>query len=828
MGRLSLVLLVLVLGVVVVTHLPYRESLQSFANYLPVHTVLELLAIGIALLVFAVGFNTFRRGLPANILLMSCGFLGVGILDTSHMLSYHGMPDFVTPNGVEKAINFWLAARTLAALVLFVVASTAWRPATAHAYRYVALVPVLLLMAGLHWLLLFHDQWLPRTFIDGHGLTPFKVYYEYGLVALNLATALVLLARMRGVLNFNAPMLFGAVCSMALSEFLFTLYSDVGDIYNFLGHIYKSISYLFLYRAIFVETIEYPFSLLQGAERQLQFITDHAPVHIAQCDKEYRYRFVNQSYAGLFGLQPEDLVGKTAAQIMDRDSCAQARPDMAAALAGSAVSSDMILRSKTGPRVYLAHYVPERSATGEVVGFISAISDITARKEAEARIESLAHFDQLTGLPNRSLLKDRFDYVLGMAHRNGEPLAVMFLDLDHFKKINDTLGHGAGDEVLIEVARRLKARLREADIVSRLGGDEFIVVLPDTDEEGAIHVALSLIEAFSPSCNIDDQELLVTPSIGIALYPHDGEDFDTLSRNADAAMYRVKQSGRNGYSFYAPEMQAQSVRYLQLAGALRQALQRDELQLHYQPQLSIRDGRVVGAEALLRWRHPEWGMVSPAEFIPIAEESGLITPIGEWVIRTAVRQMKAWRARGLPEMPVAVNLSAVQFRQENITELITRILDEEGLPYHLLELELTEAVAMDDAQRAVRIMDSLHEQGIRMSIDDFGTGYSSLSYLKKFKVSKLKIDQSFVRDLDEDPEDKTIVGTIIHMAASLGMKTIAEGVETASQLAFLRLHGCDEVQGFYFSKPLPAGQFEAFARSNGSDTTPRLSEETVQ
>lgn len=456
--------------------------------------------------------------------------------------------------------------------------------------------------------------------------------------------------------------------------------------------------------------------------------------------------------------------------------------------------------------------LPLSGSDGSRTGAIIVNQDITARKEAEERIQWLAHFDVLTGLPNRVLFTDRINIAISMAQRTHTWLAILFLDLDHFKNINDTLGHRIGDELLIEVAKRLKSVVRDEDTVSRQGGDEFILVLPDTDANGAAHVANKLLAAVAQVCRIDGHELIVTPSIGITIYPDDGEDFGVLSQRADVAMYRAKHEGRNKYCFYTPEMQARSARDLQLENALRRALERDQFQLLYQPQISLEDGRVVGAEALLRWHHPELGLISPAEFIPVAEDTGLILPIGEWVLRTAVSQLKAWMDAGLAPMVIAVNLSAVQFRHHNLPELVTHILDETKLPPQYLELELTEGVAMDDPLGAIAVMNDLHERGVRMSIDDFGTGYSSLSYLKRFQIYKLKIDQSFVRNITEDPEDKAIVSAIISLANSLGMQTIAEGVETEGQLAFLREKGCNEVQGYYFSEPLGVEPFEKFVR----------------
>lgn len=439
--------------------------------------------------------------------------------------------------------------------------------------------------------------------------------------------------------------------------------------------------------------------------------------------------------------------------------------------------------------------------------------DITERKKADQHILQLAHFDTLTQLPNRSLLIQRVEFALAGAQRNSNQLAVIFLDLDHFKHINDTLGHAAGDDLLIQVSQRMSVTVREDDTVSRPGGDEFILILPNTNADGAARVAEKLRCAMLKGYQIDQQELFVTASIGIAVYPDDGKNFEELSQCADVAMYRAKQEGRNTYRFFTAEMQTHSARILQLENALRRALELGQLQLYYQPQLSLQDeGRIIGVEALLRW-NSDFGLISPAEFIPIAENSGQIIQIGEWVLRTAVAQLKTWLDQGMQPFVMAVNISAMQFRQADLPDLVLHILEEAQLPTQYLELELTESVAMGNPLAAIDIMANFHARGIRLAIDDFGTGYSSLSYLKSFKIHKLKIDQSFVRHLVENTEDQAIVNAVIDLSHNLGFITIAEGVETAAQLAYLQAQDCDQIQGYYFSKPLPAEQFEAFVRN---------------
>ncbi|MBJ7314086.1 putative bifunctional diguanylate cyclase/phosphodiesterase [Rugamonas sp. CCM 8940] len=556
-------------------------------------------------------------------------------------------------------------------------------------------------------------------------------------------------------------------------------------------------------------------ALLRKSERHLRTIIETEPECIKVLDSQGRLLEMNA--AGLAILEADSLEQLQCHNLVDLVLPAY-RADFIALhqrviQGGSGTLEFEVCGLRGGKHWMETHAAPMAGGPGEPAMLLGITRDITARKRADAQIQYLAHFDALTGLSNRTQLQDHAEYALSLARQGRQTAAVMLLDLDHFKDINDSLGHSAGDTLLVELAGRLRQTLRPGDLLARLGGDEFMFVLPGVDAAAAALAARHLLGLIEAPCHIASHDLNVTASIGIALYPADGADLATLFQCADAAMYRVKREGRNDLRFFTAEMQQRSARNLQLVSALRQALERGQMQVHYQPQFSQQGGRIVGAEALLRWHSPELGQVSPAEFIPAAEDSGLILPIGAWVLRQAARQARLWIDAGLAPLVMAVNLSAVQFRQADLPRLVTQILDEEGLPAEYLELELTEGVAMHDPQGAIAMMNSLHERGVRMSIDDFGTGYSSLSHLKKFKVYKLKIDQSFVRDICTDPEDKAIVGAIIQMARSLGLLTIAEGVETAGQLEFLREQGCDEMQGYYFSKPLPAAQFEQFARA---------------
>lgn len=1082
---------------------PAPPGIAGIAGYLVLHNLMEVAAICVATMIFAIGWNISQHRHSGNVLILACIFLGVALLDFSHAMSFAGMPDFITPSSEEKGINFWLAARSLAVLGLLIVAFRSWqKPCTTN--RYIMLAAVLLLTALLHAVLLFHPQLLPDTFEPGSGLTAFKVNYEYALIALNLLAAGFFLWQMTKPRNFNASYLFAAAVILAMSEFFFTLYAEVTDLYNLVGHFYKIAADVFLYRALFVETVQYPFLQLAATKERLQATIDtlpdllfrmsttgdylevHAsaenllsnPAHelaghnvnevmsaenaanvinalqeaaakgisrgqrielqsqdgntrwfelsvsrmgnqasaspdllvlsrditenmrneealkreaglnaallslqnaaesrdeksfmqygvetaeritdshisfihfinedqetielaawsqrtldashlalpethypiskagiwadavrqrrpvmlndfasapgrhglpkghgelvrmlsvpviedglvrmiigVGNKDSDYTSKdvellqivaeaiwriankrrtdetlrklkmaveqspnsivitnldaeieYVNPAFTAASGYTLEEAIGKNPRILQSGKIPKETYDEMWATLTqGKAWRGELINRSKQGNE-YIERTViyPVRNEDGMVTHYLSHKENITAQKLTEQRINQLMQFDALTGLPNRDSLLHMLKRAIDLAKLQSQVLTVMWINVDHFKHINDSISHEVGDMVLQELTIRLSRLMRDEDYLSRISGDHFVLVVPGVDQHGASMLALQMLAALDKPMHIKSQELNITLSIGIALYPTDGESMSDLLKNSESAMYRMKREGRNGYRFFTADLQQNSARMLALGSALKQAINRNELRLVYQPQLDLQQNKVIGTEALLRWTHPEFGDVSPAEFIPIAESYGLIVEIGNWVIRTALQQLKSWQGNGLSGLTVAVNLSAMQFEQPELADTIMQMVKEAGTEPDMLELELTEAVAMRDSENAARVIQELHTKGFRLSIDDFGTGYSSLSYLKRFDIDKLKIDQSFVRDLTRDEDDQAIVDAIIQMSSSLGFSTIAEGVETAEQLAILKQKGCDQIQGYHFSRPLAPEALEAF------------------
>jgi diguanylate cyclase (GGDEF)-like protein/PAS domain S-box-containing protein len=480
-------------------------------------------------------------------------------------------------------------------------------------------------------------------------------------------------------------------------------------------------------------------------------------------------------------------------------------------------------------RWYSINGQPIFDDAGVFRGYRGTGTDITARKASEQRIHHVAQHDVLTGLPNRSLLQDRLEQAVAYAGRTSHPIWVMLIDLDRFKFVNDSMGHKAGDVLLVTIAARLRGALRETDTVARLSGDEFVVILTEhEDEKLSVDIVQRLMDSVARPVMLGSKEFMVTASIGVAVYPTDGAPADTLIEHADIAMYRAKKLGRNNFQFYTPAMNDEALERVRIETALRSALERNEFVLHYQPQVDLKTGQICGMEALLRWKHPELGMVAPSRFIGVAEETGLIVQIGAWVLRTACAQNRAWQDAGLGKLRVAVNLSARQFGAPNLLADIKTVLADTALAPDCLEIELTESLFMNDVAQAVELMHSMKALGVNLSIDDFGTGYSSLSYLSRFPIDVLKIDRSFVADITREANDAAIVASIIALAHNLKLAVIAEGVETAEQLDYLRSRGCDEMQGYYFSKALPAYEFEMLLRGHAClPATVQATEETA-
>jgi len=525
-----------------------------------------------------------------------------------------------------------------------------------------------------------------------------------------------------------------------------------------------------------------------------------------------RFTYVNKGAVLQLGYSETELLQMTTVDIKPYVTMEQFRQAIQPLIEGvqPSLTFPSIHRHKDGHDVPVEIVLQLIRLEGQEPRFVGTVSDISARKQWEQRMTHLVNHDALTNLPNRHLLQDRIGQVLLQTRRNGGQGALLFIDLDQFKVINDSMGHDVGDSLLKEVAQRLVSSLRSQDTVARQGGDEFIVLLPSVAHaQDAEILAQKLLDALKFPYHLKGKQLHISASIGIAVFPGDGEDADTLLKHSDTAMYHAKDAGRNNYQFFAPQMNQLAMEKQALGTQLRYALEYNELLLHYQPVVDMASGKLVGLEALLRWQHPKQGLMPPLEFISLAEETGMIVPIGEWVLRSACMQLKAWQDQGYAMPQLAINLSVKQLRQKTLVETIARILNETGVEARFVDLEITESIFIDDSAGMVGTLLALHSMGLNLSIDDFGTGYSSLSYLRRFPIDKLKIDKSFVHDITIDPDGAAIVAGIISMAQSLRIKVVAEGVETEAQRAMLAQQGCDQYQGYYFSKPLPASEIAA-------------------
>jgi diguanylate cyclase (GGDEF)-like protein/PAS domain S-box-containing protein len=558
-------------------------------------------------------------------------------------------------------------------------------------------------------------------------------------------------------------------------------------------------------------------SILRESEARFRSLTELSSDWYWQQDDEFRFVQVSGSVLHKTGLREEEFVGKP---LWDPSFRIQLNPleweAHRTVLQARQPFRDFIYRWAL-PNGNLAFHAisgqPYYDDNGTFKGYRGVGRDVTERMLAQERIQYLATHDNMTGLPNRAMFTEMLNNAIATARRYQRSFALLFLDLDRFKNINDTFGHEIGDLLLKEMAKRLADTLRDSDVVARLGGDEFVILLQETgDQQDVTMVARKLLAMLNKPVVLLSQECRITASIGISLYPNDAQDEQSLMKNADIAMYRAKEEGRSNFQFYSERINVHSLERLALETSLRSALERQELSLHYQAKLGLRNGVITGVEALLRWHHPELGMISPAQFIPLAEETGLIIPIGKWVLRTACEQNVVWQKQGLPPLCMAVNLSPRQFSDDDLLKDITETLQETGMQPELLELELTEGMVMQNPDRAVRILTEIKKAGIRLAIDDFGTGYSSLAQIKRFPIDTIKVDRSFIREIPHDGEDRAITEAIIAMGKTLSLTVVAEGVETEAQQRFLREHACDEMQGYYFNRPAEAEQFAEFVR----------------
>ncbi len=891
-------------------------------SYIPLHTLLETISIILALLVFTIIWSTRNKSLPRNLSIIALASLASGILDFSHLLSFPGMPDYITPNSTDKAILFWLAARLAMGTGLLASAFYAWHKPLNLLRSCFLLLFTLALLFTLHVLFLWYPGMLPAIYIDGQGSTAFKRNLNYLVMVVFFIAALGFSLHLRRPRLFNASGFFAASLLMAFGEMFFILYIDIHDTYSLTGHLYKIAGYFFLFRAIFSDTIKRPYDLLEQSRRRLDLtlctlpdllfemsregrylqvytperavlesptphllgrslydvmpvesadivqqaidqaaesgnartgpfsleiasgstdwfevsvarlnntpappsflvisrnITDryraeqslrtlsHAvefnPLSIVVFDSQLRIQQVNQAFTRLTGYQEAEVLNRPPHFLHASGASArQADTINREILQGSLWSGEIQGTHKDGnPFTIYLRVFPSRSPAGEITGFLSIAEDITDKKNYTILLEQLSRHDPLTGLPNRELLQQHFE--LFCADNN--PVAVLWLDLDNFKEVNDALGHATGDILLQQIAYRLRDNLYKNETIARISGDDFVILLTNATENHVIRRIQQLLELVVEPITLPGQVLSLTASVGIALWPTDADSLGSLLQKAEIGKYKAKTAGRNSYQFYESQMQEMAGLRLAQSNALKTAIEHNELHLVYQPQVCLEQQRVIGVEALLRWDSRSWGSVPPCDFIPLAEASGMILSIGEWVLDSALARLRSWLDQGLPPVAMAVNISAIQFEHPSFTEQISQLLQRHQVPPHLLELELTEAMAMKKPDFSEQRIRHLHAMGVKLSIDDFGTGYSSLSYLKRFKIDKLKIDREFIADMDNDAGDQAIVTAIIQMARRLSITVLAEGVESARQAELLKRFGCSQIQGYYYSKPLP-------------------------
>lgn len=913
---------------------PMRLFAERPEDLLSVHLLLEMISVMVSLLVVSIAWHGVRSWSFCNALIV--GFLVVAFADIMHAMVYEGMPSLITGSSTSKAIFFWLMGRSAEVVTVLLAAFKISLPGSRWRWLGVAT----LINGAIFYVGIYRLDWFPTVFIPGQGLTPFKIWFEYGICFANVAAAVVLYRNSRSPGDRQSIWLAAACMLVSIGSVAFTNYVATSDAMLLFGHIYKIAAYALIYRATFLEGVREPYTMLQEQENKLNDILSKLPIGVAKIDPDLRFQYVNQSLAKVIGAQHSQIEGRRLSELLSDTAVSLLEPHLREALkgkstiynsavkdplgtlrhvhivlmpefsmqgrvsgilatytditarevfyrqlresltrfqglraaldahaivsvadtqriitdvndkfcevfqysreelignsydklmsqgfpndvisdmrqatnAGKVWSGEVCNRAKDGSDVWVHNtVVPLTNSQGEVTEFISIRADITERKRAQAAAQHMAFYDPLTELPNRRLMLDRLQQALTQAQRQRANGALVLIDLDNFKEINDTLGHHLGDELLRQVGLRLKSDLRASDTVARLGGDEFVLILTGLHENLPIASAqaASLCETVRQTLglkySLESHSALTTPSMGVVMFQGAAAGNELL-KQADMALYKAKAEGGNRLHFFDPALQADVIGRADTLRDLRLALERNELRLFYQPVVNA-EGHAKGVEALVRWQHPQRGMVSPAQFIPLAEQTDLIVGIGGWVLHRACEQIKAWQDDPhLSRLSIAVNVSARQFRESDFVAQVKGVINRTGAPAHLLRLELTESMLHHDLQTTIETMRALRDIGIRFSLDDFGTGYSSLSYLKRLPLTQLKIDKSFVDDVLTDTSDTAITRSILALARSLELEVVAEGVETQEQLTFLKAEGCRVFQGYYFGRPAPMEQ----------------------
>jgi diguanylate cyclase (GGDEF)-like protein len=800
---------------------PPFHSFSGFGtSMLTVHLLMELFAIVIAILIVVIAFNTFDAFDQTAPNVLISGFLVVAFCDIAHALTYAGMPDFLMPASTPRAIFFWLMGRSFEAITLLLV-GLSWSPRIPKAGW---LLLSSCLIGPLYWLGSWGIDYFPLTFSPGKGVTDFKAYYEYALCLLNLVVAYVFWRKAARTHQQRNYLLALSAFVMGIGEIMFTTYVAPSDFQNIFGHVFKLVAYALLYWTTFVTSIRAPFNeikrsedLLRKSEERRLIATNSGQVAIWEVDLLTGKLTWDDNCFSLYMIDKQKFNAtyegwRQTIHPQDLDTATKAFQN-AVDGTGEYGLTFRILWPHGEVRYIEAHGEVQRDQSGIAYRMIGTNWDVTTIKTQQSQLERIAHFDPLTNLANRVLLSDRLQQSMLQCQRRGQQLAVAFMDIDGFKKVNDQYGHAVGDQILIVSAHRMAGVMRQGDTLARLGGDEFVAVLIDFEEKSAVAPLLDrLLAAVAQPIHVEDISLQVSVSIGVSMYPQSQEiDGEQLLRQADQSMYQAKLAGKNRFQIF-DAVQDSSIRSLhESLEQIRLALKRREFVLYYQPKVNMRTGQIVGAEALIRWQHPEQGLLPPAAFLPIIENHPLAVEIGEWVIGAALLQMEHWVLQGM-DVNVSVNIGARQLQQGDFVDRLRAILAmHPRINASALELEILETSALEDVAQVSQVIEDCTQLGVSFALDDFGTGYSSLTYLKRLKVKTLKIDQSFVRDMLDDQDDLAILHGVIGLAEALGRHVIAEGVETTAHGTALLQLGCDLAQGYGIARPMPAEQLPAWA-----------------